>query len=164
MSEFDDFAAKQDQEKLDKDQLADDAKPEWEVLKGLVSQFALDNKGIGSDKFQWQNNPSQWSASLILGHVAATLHDSGERNGIPQRCGVLIGRKPLGPNEAWADPKNPIESRKWTLEPTVENGQFLWSVEQLKRKVSSAQLADTIAKELGECHIAYQKAFANWGM
>src|SRR5450755_8433 len=72
MSEFDDFAAKQDQEKLDKDQLVNDAKPEWEVLKGLVSQFALDNKSIGSDKFRWQNNPSQWSASLILGYVAAT--------------------------------------------------------------------------------------------
>ena len=165
MSEFDDFARKQEQEKLDKDQLVREAMSEWEVaLKGFVSEFALNGKGIGPDKFQWQNDPSQRSSSLILNNVAATLYDSGERNGIPQRCGVLIGRKPPGPNQVWADPNNPIEPKRWSLEPTVENGEFVWLVKQLNRRISSAQLADTIAKELGECHIAYQKAYANWGL
>jgi hypothetical protein len=165
MSEFDDLERKQKQEQLDKEQLARETMTEWEVaLKGFVSEFALNGKGIGSDKFQWQNNPSQRSASLILNNVAATLYDSGEQNGIPQRCGVLIGRKPLGPNQVWADDKSPIEPRKWSLEPTVENGEFLWLVEKLNRKFSSAQLADTIAKQVGECHVAYQKAYANWGM
>jgi hypothetical protein len=166
MSEgFDDFARKQEQEKQDKEQLARDAMSEWEiVLKGFVSQFAADVKGIGADRFQWEPYPSQRSASLVLGNMAATLYDSGERNGMPLRCHVLFDRRPLGPNKVWADPESPIAPKIWSLEPTVENGEFLWLVKERNLKVSSAKLADEIARELGERHIALQKAYEKWGL
>jgi hypothetical protein len=48
------------------------------------------------------------------------------------------------------------------LKPTVENGEFLWLVEERNLKASSAKLADEIAKELASQHLAYQKAYEHW--
>ncbi len=161
MSEtFDDFARKHKQEQQDQEQLAKDVGSEWEILKGFVSQFALDNRGVGTDKFQWEPHPELGSVLLVLKDVAAII-DGNALNGVSPQLLIRFDRRCAGPNREW-NVKTPIPAKRWSLKPIVENGEFLWLVEERNLKASSAKLADEIAKELASHHLAYQKAYEHW--
>jgi hypothetical protein len=156
---FDDFAKKHEQRKQDEERLLKDTKPEWEILKGEISRFALDGKGIGSHQFRWVSDPSERTAFFILNDVAAFVSDSGEHNGVPQHCRVRFDRRPPDLNKLWVDDKSPVSSKTWSLKPMIEEGDFRWSVPERGWTFTSGQLAEEIAKQLAQHHIAYQKAY-----
>jgi len=62
---------------------------DWNLLKSLVAQFALDNEGFGKDKFKWSKSVTGHPRLTIV-DVAVTFSDRGERNGIPQQCKLLF--------------------------------------------------------------------------
>ena len=156
VDDFDAFSRKRDEERRNQERLAKETKPEWEVLKGLVYQFALDGKGIDGRKFEWVPDLSG-RGLLALSFVSAVLFDGGERNGVPQDCRVRFSRKPAGSGEDYVD-DSPLAPRTWSLEPDILDDEFVWFVER-GRRLSSAELAEEIAKELARFHIEYEKSY-----
>jgi hypothetical protein len=96
---------------------------------------------------------------LVLNDVAATLFDRGERNGVPQDCRVRFDRRPAGFGKPWSDENSPVAAKTWSLEPMIENVEFLWFVSERAWRISSAELAEESAKELAKHHIAYEQAY-----
>lgn len=154
---FDDFARRQEIQQQNHERLAKETKPEWSVLKGLVSRFALDGKEFSGYKFEW--TPYSAPEFLGLGNVAAMFLDQGERNGVPQRCRVRFARRPLEPGRQWVN-ETPVEPLEWSLEPVIEGESLAWSIPRLKLTLSSADLAEKIAIELSKYHTAYEES---WG-
>src|SRR5690349_23163414 len=99
-----------------------EARHEWGVLKSLVFQFALDNEGIGEQKFTWTRNTGH--PRLGLGNAVATFYDRGERHGVPQDCKVLFSFA--------GGVESPLPSRSWSLAPEIVNGQFAWAVREIE--------------------------------
>ena len=152
---FDDFARKHEDEQKGRERLAKDTPPEWEILKGEVSNFAIDRKTFNSYPFSWLPEPG--CAKLILNDVAAFLFDGRVRNGVPEGYRVRFDRRSPGVGRQFTD-DNPVPVKTWSLEPIVEAGEFRWSVPELGKK-SSAELAEEIAKQVSKHHIAYETAF-----
>lgn len=145
-----DFARRQEQQRsllmLTK------TKPEWHVLKRLVSQFALENQGIGKNRFKWSKSMTG-QPRLSLGSVAATFLDRGERDGVPQHCKVLFSCE-----DAFGA-HTPLSTKTWSLIPDMVSGQFGWTVRETGAQFSSPLLADEIATELTRYHLSYEKQF-----
>ena len=154
---FDDFARKHASDKENRVRLAKETKAEWEILKGLVSQFALDGKGIGSRNFEWVKTLSG-RPMLVLGNVAAVLTDDGDKGGVPQNIQVRFTRKPAGSGQVYID-NSPLDEKAWDLEPEVVKDEFVWFVLARAGRYSAAALAEEIAKKLAQYHIEYEKAF-----
>jgi hypothetical protein len=125
--DFDQFAQRHAQEQENRERLAKETKPEWEVLKGLTSQFALDSKGLGNYRFAWVPDPSSRCALLVLNDVAVTFLDHGERDGVPQKCRVRFGRRPPGQGRTWSDEESPVAAKTWALEPMIKTTIFFGS-------------------------------------
>lgn len=160
---FDDFAQRHSEEQQKLARLANETKPEWAVLKGLTSRFALDSKEFEGHRFEWATHSPASPDCLILNYVAAIFLDRGEKNGAPQSCRVLFTRKPLASNEVWAEDKSRVAPNTWSLDPTIEGDSLIWTVRELGGKVSSADLAEKIAIKLAEYHKTYKAAYNNWG-
>jgi|GEM_PF-3767449 len=157
MSEnFDEFARRREGTRRDNEQLRRKAKPEWERLKGLLSALASDGKGIDGHRFEWTTDLTG-NPLLVLNNVSATISLGPEQDGI-HHGKVRFTRRPAGVGKAFPD-KSPVPDKTWSLEPMVENGEFLWFVFERAWKISSAELKEEIAKELARHHIEYQKAY-----
>jgi hypothetical protein len=154
---FDDFSRKRDEERRKQERLVKETKPEWEVLKGLVSQFALDGKGIDGYKFKSVPDLSG-RPLLVLNSVSAVLFDRGDRSGVPQDCRVRFSRKPVGSGEDYVD-DSPLAAKTWSLQPDILDDEFVWLVNGQGNRVSSVELAEEIAKELARFHIEYEKSY-----
>ena len=154
---FDDFARKHASDKDDRTRLRSETKAEWEILKGLVSQFAIDGKGIGNRQFTWQTSITG-RPMLVLENVAALFLDDGERAGVPQNTRVRLTRRPAGHGQVYIDDP-PLEDITWGMEPGIKNGEFIWFVPEKTRHYSATEIAEEIAKELAQYHIAYENAF-----
>jgi hypothetical protein len=155
---FDGFVRRQTEELQNRARLAKETKPEWHVLKSEMSRFAADGKGIDDRKFEWGQDLSGHSL-LALGYVSATPLDRGERNGVPQDCYIIFSRRPLGSNQVYAVDQSRLPAKTWHLEPEIRDGQFLWFVRELSRRLSSSDLSEKIAEELARYHIEYETAY-----
>ena len=131
--------------------LAAEIKPEWDVLKGLVSQLAADNKGIGEDRFRWSKTASG-QPSLVLGQVAATFSVLADRSGTPQSCKVRFSRK-----DGVSVIKPLLADQTWSLTPEILKGEFAWAIREVGQVFSPSQLAEEIATELTRYHLSYEK-------
>lgn len=154
---FDDFARKHEADKGDRARLTKETPAEYEILKGFISQFAVDGKGFGSRTFHWTNTPTG-RPMLVLGNVAAVLTGASNKGGVPQNAGVRFTRKPAGSGQVYIDDQ-PMEEKVWDLEPEIVEGEFVWFVFERAKRFSTADLAEEIAKRLAQCHIEYEKAF-----
>ncbi len=123
MEDFDAFARKRDQELRNREKLVKETKPEWEVLKGLVSQFSLDGKGIDGYRFEWVPDLSG-RPLLVLKNVCAILFDAGESGGVPQNCRVRFTRRPAGSGRAYPD-ESPLAQETWSLEADILDDEFI---------------------------------------
>jgi hypothetical protein len=166
MDNFDDFARRRDKELQNRERLAKETKPEWEVLKGLASRFAIDAQGIDSYKFKWVSDLSG-HPMMVLNDVSAILFDGGERDGVPQDCRVLFSRRPAGSGQAYPD-ESPVPEKTWSLKAEIvddtnvfpgHQDQLVWFVNERGRRMPSAELAEEIAKELARYHIEYEKEY-----
>jgi hypothetical protein len=161
--DFDSFAQRQSQneemQRQNHERLAKETKPEWSVLKGLTSRFALDGKEFGGYKFEWSPYSAMYPDFLRLKDVAVTFLDRGERNGVPQNCRIRFTRRPLEPGRAWVDDETPLEPLDWSLEPRIVGESLVWFVAELREAVSSADLAEKIAIELSKYHATYEEAY-----
>jgi hypothetical protein len=163
MSEdFDAFAQRQSQneeiQRQNHERLTKETRPEWSVLKGLTSRFALDSKEFGGYKFEWAPYSAVYPDFLRLKDVAVTFLDRGERNGGPQNCRVRFARRPLEPGRVWVDDEEPLEPLEWSLGPTIEGERLAWHVAELGETLSSADLAEKVAIALCKYHAAYEEA------
>ena len=159
---FDDFAQRHSEDQQNLARLANETKPEWAVLKGLTSRFALDSKEFEGHRFEWVTHSPVSPDCLILDYVAAIFLDHGEKNGVPQGCRVLFTRKPLASNQVWAEDESRVAPQTWSLEPAIEGDSLVWSVRELGERLSSADLAEKIAIELAKYHKTYKAAYDNW--
>jgi len=159
MSEsFDEFAQGYSQNQHNRERLTTEAASEWVVLKGFVSQFAKDGREFGGQKFEWLPYPH--SEYLCLSYVAAALLDRTERiGGAAKKFCVRFDRRPLGSGRVWADEKSRLEALEWSLKPTIEGEDIVWSVRELEETFSSAALANKIAIELSKYHVSYEDAY-----
>jgi hypothetical protein len=98
---FDDFARRRDEERQTRERLANEIRSEWEILKGFVSQFALDRRSIEGHTFAWVPDLSG-RPLLVLNFVSAMLC-GGERVGAQPDYQIIFSRKP-----AWL-PAKPIQ-------------------------------------------------------
>jgi hypothetical protein len=160
MSEkFDDFMEGRNNRARDEAMLAKETMPEWIVLKGLASQFALDGKEFGGHNFEWAPYPAPYPEFLRLDQVAATFLHHGTKNGIPLECQVHITRRPLKSGEVWISGDSPLEPIEWSLVPEMRDGTVLWRIPELGKTFSSAELAEKIAIELSRYQEAYVEAY-----
>jgi hypothetical protein len=158
--EFDNFARQQEEPDQQRGKLATDVKPEWAVLKGLVSRFALDEKGFDRHKFEWAPYRSMWPEFLRLNQVAAIFSDGGSAYVVLRDCKVRFARRPLKPGgEAWMDDESPLDQIEWSLSPVTKGDSVMWHIPELQKTLSSADLAELIAIELSRYHQAYQEAY-----
>jgi hypothetical protein len=161
MSEnFDDFAEGRNKRARDEAMLARETMPEWTVLKGLVSQFALDGKEFGGHRFEWAPYSARYPDFLRLDQVAATFLDRGTKNGMPQDCQIHIARRQLKSGEVWISGDSPLEPIDWSLAPEMRDDTVLWRIiPELEKMFSSAELAEKIAIELSKYQEAYAEAY-----
>jgi hypothetical protein len=152
---FDDFAKARQLRQRYAETLAENTAAEWVILKGFVSQFALDAKDIDGHRFQWFPEPN--AERLVLNYSSATLLNSSWSIGVPQTFRVHIDRRPPGPGQVYVCDEPPVPPKTWSLEPTVERGEFFWVVLELGWKMSSAKLASEIAKAVVEHYDEYKK-------
>jgi hypothetical protein len=140
--------------------LAPDVKPEWAVLKGLVSRFAIDEKKFDGHKLEWSPYQSMWPEFLRLNDVAAIFSDGGSAYVVLQDCKVRFARRPLkSGGEIWMDTESPLDQIEWSLNPVAKGDSVAWYVPELQKTFSSAALAEQIAIELSKYHTAYQEAY-----
>src|SRR5579863_5557712 len=111
-SSFDEFAEGYSRSQENRARLITDATSEWVVLKGFVSQFALDGREFSGRKFEWFPEPH--SAFLALNHVAVVLSDRNVGTGAPPVFRVRFDRRPLGPGRLWADERSPLDAFQWS--------------------------------------------------
>jgi len=163
MSEFDDFAMEHLRDKENRKRLVEDTKPEWAVLKGLTSRFAIDGKEFDGNKFEWAPYTAYHPEFLKLGDVAATFL-SREEEGTPRNCRVRFSRRPLEPGRMWIDEKSPLEAIEWSLCAVIDGDSIAWEVAELDQTLSSEALAEKIAVELSKYHLAYKKHYDNWSV
>ena len=154
---FDDFARKHQQEQENRKRLESETKPEWEIMKGFVSQFAADNKGIGGHRFEWELSLTG-RHMLRLNNVSALLINDANYGGSERTYGVRFSRRPTGSREVFIDDP-PLPAKTWAIEPRILDGDFVWLVDELAREFSSAALADEIAKVLAAYDIEYEAAY-----
>ena len=156
MSEiFDDFARGHEQARMTRESLAKETDAEWEILKGEVSKFAIDCKTFNGYPFSWFPEPG--AARLVLNDVAAFLLDGGVRDGVPEGYRVRFDRRPPRPGRQFTEDAR-VPATSWLLAPTIEDGEFRWSVSKQVGRKSSAELAEEIAKQLSRHHVAYETA------
>jgi len=153
---FDDFAARESREQESNRQIEQNANAEWSILKTLVSRFALD--GGRSDKYPFEWSHTSKPEFLRLNAVAASFSDDGLKNAIPQNCKVRFSRRPLGSDEQWVD-DCPVDPVDWSLQPTAQGKNLGWAVKELDQVLSSADLAEEIAKKLAKYYQEYEAAY-----
>jgi hypothetical protein len=160
VNDFDDFAAKHKKEGDDRKRLAEEMGPEWVVLKGFVAALAQDGKEFDGRKLEWFPD----AECLVLGDVAAYfLHR--ERNGKPQDCLIRFDRRPAPLGKHWHDEQSPLTPVFWSLEPTLVDDSFHWSITNVgvpRPDFSSADLSQKVGKKLAEYHLAYRKHYEGW--
>jgi hypothetical protein len=152
---FDDFARRRNEEQRKRERLANEIGSEWEILKGFVSQFALDRRSIEGYTFAWVPDLSG-RPLLVLNFVSAMLF-GGERVGVPSDFRIVFSRKPAGSSEAYPD-DSPVPPKTWQLTADIVNDNFVWRVNNDGGR-SSTEIADAIAEELARYHIAYEQAY-----
>lgn len=158
--EFDSFARQQEELEQQRRKLASEVKPEWAVLKGLVSRFALDEKEFDGYKFEWTPYQSMWPEFLRLNDVAAIFSDGGSAYVVLRDCKVRFARRPLkSSGEKWANAKSALDEIEWSLNPVFEGDSVAWHIPELQKTLSSSALAEQIAIELSNYHTAYQQAY-----
>jgi hypothetical protein len=152
---FDDFARRRDEERQRRERLANEIRSEWEILKGFVSQFALDRRSIEGHTFAWVPDLSG-RPLLVLNFVSAMLC-GGEREGAQPDYQIIFSRKPAGSGEAYPD-DSPVPPNTWQLTADIVNDGFVWCVNKDGGR-SSAELADAIAERLARYHVEYEEAY-----
>jgi hypothetical protein len=152
---FDDFARQREEERQKRERIANDIRSEWEILKGFVSEFALDNRSIDEHRFAWTTDLAGHPL-LVLNFVSAMLY-SGGRVGDQQDYRIIFSRKPAGSGEAYVD-DSPLAPNTWQLTADIVNDNFVWCVNKDGGR-PSAQLADAIAERLARYHIEYEQAY-----
>ena len=152
---FDDFARRREEDRQKRERIANDIKSEWEILKGFVSQFALDNRSIDGHQFSWTTDLAGHPL-LVLNFVSATLY-RGERVVAQQDYRIVFSRKPAGSGEAYPD-DSPLPPNTWQLAADIVNDNFVWCVNKDGGRPSS-ELADSIAERLARYHIEYEQAY-----
>jgi len=159
---FDEYARRHSEGQANRERLAKETKSEWSILKSFAAAFATDGKEFVGQKFQWAPYPSSQCEWLLLDSVGATFLDHGEMNGVPRDCRVYFDRRPPGPSAVWLEEDSPVASQVWNLEPEIQGESFVWSVPELGETYSSMDLADRIARELGEYHKKYEEHYHRW--
>ena len=152
---FDDFSRRRDEERQKRERIAKEIKSEWEILKGFVSQFALDEKSLDDHKFAWVADLSG-RPLLVLNSVSAMLC-GGERLGVPPDYSIIFSRKPAGSGEVYVD-DSPVSPNTWELKADIVNDNFVWCINN-DRGSTTAALADAIAERLARYHIEYEQAY-----
>jgi hypothetical protein len=152
---FDDFARRRDEERQRRERLANEIRSEWEILKGFVSQFALDRRSIEGHTFAWVPDLSG-RPLLVLNFVSAMLC-GGERVVAQPDYQIIFSRKPAGSGEAYPD-DSPVPPNTWQLMAEIVNDGFVWCVNKDGGR-SSAELADAIAERLARYHVEYEEAY-----
>jgi hypothetical protein len=160
---FDDFARKHVSDGHGRTRLTQETAAEWEVLKGLVSQFSLDKRVFGNQIFEWSNTLVGQSM-LSLGNVAAVLKDDGLIGGVPKNTRVEFTRRPIraldSALESYAvDDDSPVEDINWGMELEIDNGELVWRSTALSEPCSASDFAERIATMLAQYHVAYERAY-----
>lgn len=152
---FDEFARRRQEEQRKRERVANEIRSEWEILKGFVSQFALDRRSIEGHTFAWVPDLSG-RPLLVLNFVSAMLCGD-ERVGAPLDYRIIFSRKPAGSGEAYPD-DSPVPAKTWQLTGDIVNDNFAWCVNNDGGR-SSADIADAIAETLARYHIEYELAY-----
>ena len=152
---FDDFERERETERLKRERVAKERKGEWEILKGFVSQFALDGKTFDGNRFAWTTDLTG-NPMLVLNFVSATLCGD-ESIGGKWRYSVIFSRKPAGSGAAYPD-DSPIPSKEWELTGDIVNDGFVWCVNR-DRGRAATDIADAVAETLARYHVEYEQAY-----
>jgi hypothetical protein len=156
---LDDFSRKHSQEEADRQRLANETTPEWSILKGFASDFA--GRVVVGHKFQWVSDPTTGVEFLALNHVAAMFSHT-EINGITSNCRVRFDRRSPEPGRMYIENRSEVSPKEWSLLPSIEYAAVVWFVPELGEMHSSMDLADEIAKELGEHIKRYERLYGHW--
>ncbi len=157
---FDDFAARHKKEDDDRKRLAEEIGPEWFALRGFVASLAQEGKEFDGHKLEWVSD----ATCLVLDNLGAFLQQR-EINGNVSDCRIRFDRKPIGPNRIWVDERSPLEPVVWSLEPTLVDDSFRWSITNVgvpRPAFSSAELSQKIGIKLAEFHLAYRRHYEGW--
>ena len=154
-SSFDAFLAKRDQRQSDAEKLASGTSSEWTHLKKLVSNLATTGKIIDGHRFEWLPEPS--AELLVLNYSSATFLGPGWKT--PPRFRIYIDRRPAGPGKAYVEEKSPVPSVRWNLEPSVEDGEFYWTIRESGWTGTTNDLANGIAKAVVAHYDQYKAMF-----
>lgn len=137
--------------------LAAGAAMEWKRLKQRVRELA-EGESYNGEPFLWSPYPAPYPEFLHVGKVAVSFHDRGLQGGIPQKCMISFGRRPLPPNEMWNDDEA-LAIEYWHIEPQGKAGRVEWSIRELQENIPTEQLADKILIAFFEYYKRYDAAF-----
>jgi hypothetical protein len=144
MTEFKEYLRSREMSEARREEELDVSKmtAEWTRLKNNVRALA-DGETYKGDRFEWSPYSAPYTDFVRLGNVAAIFRDSRSLPSTPLACEVFIGRKPLAASEMWVEDEAPAP-QLWHLEPRDQNGQMTWQVKELRKTISTEELANTI--------------------
>lgn len=131
---------------------------EWQRLKD-VTRILTAGKEVDGHKFEWAPYSGYYPDFLRLNDVAASFYDRGERNGVPQGCSIRFDRRSPEPNAIFLDDKSPVAPEVWSLEPRAKGTTVVWSVKEMGKTLTSAELAAQVAIRLVKQYEAYEHTF-----
>lgn len=139
--------------------LAEQTKPEWEMLKGLTQSIAMDGQEIEGQEFEWMADLRE--PCLVMQWVAA-IFENHLNKGIPIDCRIRFDRKPIRTSVIWAD-DNPPPPVIWRLTPVPMDDAVFWACpEQWSAPISSFELSRKAAAKLVRYHLAYLQHYKGW--
>lgn len=156
--EFENYKQQREQDKENRERVAESIKPEWDILKSETQRLVLDGEEIDGEKFGWH---SDGDPALILGNVAAIFQERRTNNNLTEYK-VRFDRKPLQPRQEWANPRTPqFLPIIWSLTLVPVDEEVGWLVQSEGPPLTSSDLSDKIAVTLAQQHEAYKKYYEN---
>jgi hypothetical protein len=160
-SEFDQFLmqreAKKTGHKGSQSVLTEGAATEWRRLKDITRSMTAWKK-VDGNPFEWEPYGVHDPDFLQLKGVAASFFDRGSQNGVPQGCSIRFDRRAAATGTTFID-DSPIDQEIWSLDPKVVNGKIVWSVKELTKTFTSAELASQVAIRLVKQYEMYESAY-----
>jgi Fic family protein len=160
-SEFDQFLmqreAKQSGQKDSQTVLGEGVATEWRRLKDITKSMTAGKK-VDGNPFEWAPYGAHYPDFLQLKDVAASFFDRGSQNGVPQACSIRFDRRAAAAGTTFID-DSPIAHEIWSLDPKVVDGQIVWSVKELTKTFTSAELASQVAIRLVKQYEMYERAY-----
>lgn len=133
---------------------------EWSLLKDKVRVLAA-NESYKGKPFEWSPYSAPYADFVRLGEVAAIFRDSRSLPDTPLACEIFIGRRPLAANELWIEDEAP-SFQILHLGLHEQNGQMAWQVKELRKTLSTDELANSILLALVKYfdeYAAFYKAY-----